>query len=272
MSKEENIKRPKFLSEAILAIIIPIFGYILAYKYENAFCAEFKIPEELIEINLIQALKVIVILIGAIFTVWLLSEFLHALKLFESIIGRLILRILVVVIIVCYFIFTSDLPLYAIILLVFFPVILIFQYFVLPLFYRRIKGYKKKIEYEIDSDLKVDTLLDKFARKIGVNAFLILFFIFSVYIATGFIGAIHAKTRVSFMIIKSSTELVVLRKYSKNFICAPFDRKKREIKKNFYLKSVNQIAKEGFEIVIEDIGPLQLAKKINKKKRQKKER
>lgn len=266
MSKEESIKRPKFLSEAILAIIIPIFGYILAYNYENAFCAELKIPQEFIEINLIQGIRVTVILLGLIITIWLLSEFLHALKLFESVIGRLILRISLVVIIACYFIFTTDLPLYAIILIILFPVSLIFQYFVLPLFYRRLKGYKKKIEYEINSDFKKDTLADKLARKIGLNAFLILFFIFSVYFASGLIGGFHAKTRVSFMIIKSSPELVVLRKYSQNFICASFDREKKKIKKNFYLKSVDQIVREGFEIVVEDMGPLQLEKKPTRKK------
>jgi hypothetical protein len=80
------------------------------------------------------------------------------------------------------------------------------------------------------------------------------------------LGESHAKNQKSFIIIKSEPELVILRKYAKNFICATFNRENKEINKNFYIKSIDQIAEEGFQIVEENIGPLQAAKtKINKK-------
>jgi len=76
-------------------------------------------------------------------------------------------------------------------------------------------------------------------------------------------GRTYARNQKSFMIIKSSPELVILRRYSSSYICAPFDREKKEFKKKFYLKTGDQISEEGFEIVIEDVGPLKLPKEKN---------
>jgi len=260
MSKKESNKRLKFLSDAILAAGIPFFGYFLAFNYEKAFCATFKIPQELIEIELIAVVKVTGMLIGLITTLWIVSEFLNSVKLFESPIGRLIWRISGPVIITCIFIFLFDPPLYQIILISIFPAVLIFQFFIFPLLYGRgIKNYKKKVEYEIDYDLKEDYLVDKFARKIGKNAFLILFLAFMLYLSSGLIGAVQAKTWTSFTVIRSNPELVVLRKYSQNFICAPFNRERKEVRKNFIIKSVNSVAEEGSELIVENIGPLKVA-------------
>ena len=260
MSKKESNKRLKFLSDAILAAGIPFFGYFLAFNYEKAFCAAFKIPQELIEIELITVVKVTGMLIGLITTLWIVSEFLHSVKLFESPIGRLICRISIPVIITCIFIFLFDPPLYQIILISIIPAALIFQFFIFPLLYGRgIKNYKKKVEYEINYDLKEDFLVDKFARKIGKNAYLILFLAFMLYISSGLIGGVQAKTWTSFTVIRSNPELVVLRKYSQNFICAPFNREKKEVIKNFIIKSVNSVAEEGSELIIENIGPLKVA-------------
>ena len=260
MSKKESNKRLKFLSDAILAVAIPFFGYFLAFNYEKAFCATFKIPQELIEIELIAVVKVTGMLIGLITTLWIVSEFLNSVKLFESPIGRLIARISAPIIITCIFIFLFDPPLYQIILISIFPAVLIFQFFIFPLLYGRgIKNYKKKVEYEIDYDLKEDTLVDKFARKIGKNAYLILFLAFMLYLSSGLIGAVQAKTWTSFTVIRSNPELIVLRKYSQNFICAPFNRERKEVRKNFIIKSVNSVAEEGSELIVENIGPLKVA-------------
>ena len=129
--------------------------------------------------------------------------------------------------------YVFDLPLYYI--LVMYP--FIFLLFVLPLFARGIKGYKRKVGYVLNQDLKDEYLIDKLAKVIGpYTVVFLLFFIVGLGILN-VAGGFNAKEQRTFMVIKSTPELVILRKYSKNFICASFDRKNKEIKKNFYLKN-----------------------------------
>lgn len=257
MSKEEIKKRPKFFSEAILAVLIPIFGYLLAFSYEKGFCAYFNIPVEFIEINLINALKITGTLITITFIIWMFYEFLDSIKFFNNPIGRALSRILIPIILIPMAIYIFDLPWSYI--LIMYPVI--FVLFVLPLFQRGIKGYKRKVEYTLNQDLKDEYLIDKLAKIIGPYTVVFLsFFIVGLGILN-VAGGFNAKAKRTFMVIKSNPELVILRKYSKNFICTSFDRKKKEIKKNFYLKNVDQIAEQGLQIVVEDIGPLEVLKK-----------
>ena len=256
MSKEEIKKRPKFFSEAILAVLIPIFGYLLAFTYEAGFCAYFNIPVDFIEISLISVLKITGTLITITFLIWMFYEFLDSIKFFNNPIGRALDRILIPIILIPIGIYVFDLPWYYI--LIMYP--FIFVLFVLPLFARGIKGYKRKVEYTLNQDLKDEWLIDKLAKKIGpYTVIFLMFFIVGLGIFSVAGGFLAKKQRI-FMVIKSNPELVMLRKYSKNFICASFDRKKKEIKKNFYLKNVDQIAEQGLQIVVEDIGPLKVSK------------
>ena len=75
MSKEEIKKRPKFFLEAILAVLIPIFGYLFAFSYEKGSCVYFNIPAEFIEISLINMLKVTGTLITITFIIWMFYDF-----------------------------------------------------------------------------------------------------------------------------------------------------------------------------------------------------
>lgn len=257
MSKEEIKKRPKFFPEAILAVLIPIFGYLLAFAYETGFCVYFNIPVEFIEISLISVLKITGTLITITFIIWMFYEFLDSIKFFNNPIGRALSRILIPIILIPIGIYVFDLPWYYI--LIMYP--FIFVLFVLPLFQKGIKGYKRKVEYTLNQDLKDEWLIDKLAKKIGPYALIFLMFFIVGLGILNVAGGFNAKTKMTFMVIKSSPELVILRKYSKNFICTSFDRKKKEIKKNFYLKNVDQIVEQGLKIVVEDIGPLKVSKK-----------
>jgi len=65
MSDEEKKKANLLLSDAILAIIIPVAGYYVAYQYELGRAGYFGISGSLVEVGLTNVLQVIVYLFGS---------------------------------------------------------------------------------------------------------------------------------------------------------------------------------------------------------------
>lgn len=278
MPKASKKISPKIISISILIAFIPIYGYFAAYVHEIGFCRQFQIPLEFVEISLNEVLKVMSIAIPIVlllFIGWIFSLFT---QMFTNpvlrILGRSIFPLFAFVLLIVPF---GGNLLEAIIVFLIAWFIMIGSDFVFPLFSRqKFKGYyKKKLEQYEEFDKKIknplDAIVDLVMDQIGVLTFMIIFlFLFALAFFVHPMGESIAKKQKSFMIIKSEPELVILRKYSKNFICAPFDRNKKEIKKSFYIKNVDQIAEEGFEVVMGDIGPLQVTKtKTNKKDKKK---
>lgn len=267
----------KVISLTILIAFIPIYGYFAAYIYEISFCKHFQIPLDFIEIGFTEVLKIMagvvpIILLG--FIVWISTLFT---QMFKNPVLRLLGRGLFPLSFLILGIAILKWPIFKSL------IIFLVAWFVMsgsdlvfPLFPRwKIKGYKKRLEvsekYEASVKNPLDAIVDLVMDQIGVLTFMIIFIsLFALVLFVQPMGKLTAKKQRSFMIIKSNPELVVLRKYSQNFICVPFDRENKEIKKNFYLKSIDQIGEEGFEIVIDDIGPLEVAKKNQQEKKDKK--
>jgi len=265
----------KVISLTILIAFSSIYGYFVAYVYEINFCKHFQIPLDFIEIGFTEVLKIMaevvpIILLG--FIAWILVLFTQMFK-------NPVLRLLGKSLFPLYFLILGI----AILKWPIFKSLIIFlvAWFVMsgsdlvfPLFSRgKTKGwYKKRLEisekYEASVKNPLDAIVDLMMDQIGVLTFMIISIsLFALVLFVQPMGELTAKKQRSFMIIKSNPELVVLRKYSQNFICVPFDRENKEIKKNFYLKSIDQIGEEGFEIVIDDIGPLEVAKKNQQEKK-----
>ena len=131
-----------------------------------------------------------------------------------------------------------------------------------------LQEYEQKVEEKRKDFL--DYIFDEIIKQLGGFTFIILFILILSLVVISGVGEAHAKTQKSFMIIKSDPELIVLRKYSENFICTTFDRKKKEIEKEFYIKNIDQITEARFKIVIEDIGPLKPAMEALERKTRKK--
>ena len=270
------------MKEAILAVILPFYGYFLAYRYELGFCLVFKIPSSLISIDLISILVVIsvVIIFFVLFYFFMETSIVVGGK--KYILG-LVIRDSSYIFMTVFVIVFLNLSFIFIILFSLPTLAMLFYDFVLPIFRHKdksefvipeknMKSYIKKSKYHQNN---IAEIIEKYSffsyiKKIGISAlYFSLLILFSFLLAEPF-GAFSAKTQKSYMIIKSDPELVVLRKYSENFICTTFDRKKKEIGERFVIKSTEKIADEGLEIIIEDIGPLKVAKKVLDKKAKKK--
>lgn len=266
MTKESNKITP-ILSIGILTAVLTAYSYATAYVFEKNFCLQFQIPLSFIEIGvneLIRTIEVVVPLIGLIFFSMIISIWIQTSKNpVIRIVGRSIFPLFIFI--MWYLIMGGSLIVFIIIFLVVW-FIYIGSDLIFPLLKGwKIKGYKKRLKALEESDSEPKNILDKISDlisdQIGPITFWILFIlVFALFFFVGPMGKQAAQKQKSFMIIKSKPELVVLRKYSQNYICAPFDRKRKEIEKKFYIKSDLQISEDKFEIVTEDIGPLKVLK------------
>jgi len=255
------VKIKKRLSEALLATLLPIYGYFLTYRYEQGYCSNFDIPDTLIKIDLFDMIKVIGKLIPLILFLYFFFEISYSPKPSKNPLVRSINRLFLPILFIFVSLITLNFSLQALIIFLIIILFFIFAEFILPLISaRKVKGYKKKLEYQEDIEKKQEWLVTKFLKQLSFPAYLILFLSFFSLLFIDSVGSIKAKNQKSFLIIKSKPELVILRKYSDILICTTFNRKNKEVHNNFYLKSISQIANEGLQIIKEEIGPLKVHK------------
>lgn len=278
MAQEKNSENFTFLPEAIIAALIPIYGYYFTYRYETGFFKKFNMPTSFIEVSISDVLRVLGWLFTLIIIFYFFTEIFIRAGTSKNPIVRSFGRIVWPILLFLLIFIAANPPFIVVIFFLVFILLMLIIEFIFPLInLRDIKGYKKKLVLQEDVDRKekflLDIIMEDTIKKFGVSAFLIfLLLILSLFFIDDF-GAFDAMRKRSFLIIKSNPELVVLRKYSQNFICATFDRETKEIHNTFYLKYFEQIANEGFQIVKENIGPLHSSEtKIIMKKKDKKKK
>jgi len=265
LSKEKK-KNFTIVSDAIIAVLIPIAGYYIAFRYESGYAGYFGIPATFIEVGLSEVLGLIGLLIILFFMAIgyldIRAKFYKGKNPITRAIGRVLIPIVGLFLVIWGF-NLKGFELWFILFIVFF---LLVAEFILPLFIqRKIKGYKNKLELQEQKDemskSRMSSLLASYSEGKGIykGAILILA-LFSFFYMDTFGGA-NARHQKSFLILKSNPELLVLRKYSGKLICAEFDRGKKEILNAFYIKSLDQVANEGIKIVTEEVGPLRGHKK-----------
>jgi len=268
LPKESKKSVPIFIHLGILTAFIPAYSYLTAYFFERGFCGQFQIPLSFIEIGINEVLKVIVLIIPLILFLCFgiaLTIYVRALK--NPVFKILSRSIFPLFLCFLWFAFSGQSLIKVIIGFLIFWFIFIGSDFIFPLFSKRkFRGYyKRTLQSNLESDKKAKDLFDKisdlFIEQFGILTYTIIFFLsFILIFFVGDMGRTYARNKKSFMIIKSSPELVILRRYSSSYICAPFDREKKEFKKKFYLKTGDKISEEGFEIVTEEIGPLKTSR------------
>jgi len=263
---EEKKKSLSIFSDAIIAVIIPIAGYYTAFRYESGYAKYFGMPTTFIDVDLSEVLSLVglllMVFIGAIgymdFRATLFKE--------KNPITRAIGRILFPFLLLFLVIYASDLKGISLYFMLFFIFGILFVEFILPLFsQRKIKGYKNKLERQEQKDEMHKSIMSSWLTSYSEGRSLfkyavIVLTIFSLFFMDT-LGGAYARHQSSFLILKSNPELVVLRKYSGKFICAEFDREKKEILNVFYLKNLDRVANEGIKIATEVVGPLRRHKK-----------
>lgn len=242
--------------QSIILAGIPILGYMLAYVHEVGFCSEFGIPYEFIILDWTRILIAIGKIIGIAFVLLLYLQVLVVSKPWIKKLGPINARLVKYIAVLFPFIIIT-IPYRSIwfdMLLVFLIPVSVFVFFdfLYPLIkWKDIKGYRNKLKRDDEFDISKNTLLDSLMERIGLSIVVIIAFIGVLLIASYFNGSDTAQRQEEFFIPSTNQQLVVLRIYGDNLICAPLDREAKEIERNFFILEMSDIALKP-----EKVGPL----------------
>ena len=136
------------------------------------------------------------------------------------------------------------------------PLLFAIQVFVLPLITHRKKGgYLERYQAEDEVWRTArQSLFQQLAIKTGNTVFLLIGMLILGTVLVTMAGRGKALQQTNFPVTNTVPEMAVLRVYGDNMICAPFDRKTREVKKTFSVLKIGEDSK--LIISIENIGPL----------------
>lgn len=250
-----------WLTEGLLIAAIPIIAYLLRYCYELGFSFAFGIPSEFITIDLpdVLLLSAYLIIIGAAIVVFIGISI--PLLRSKNIIWRSIIKSFFWTIILSPWILFSLLSDDKVGLVIAVVMFLVGQYglFISPLLTQRRRiGYAAKLEA---AEFKLKGLMNFLDYIFGwkLKHLIIVVYLLAMSIATiKQVGESLAIRQVEFLVTKSSPEMVVLRVYDDQLICAPFDRTTKEVKRTF---SILKIAEDpNLKLSLEKIGPLHVEK------------
>jgi len=261
---EPEKKTPMF-SDTLLITFLTVSGYLVLYLSKVGYFLYFKISISYIETNLFQLLIIFPFLVMLIVVLDSFHGFLLKKKIKIQPFGLLLYMFVNISIIGIWFIFFSlkwpeILNLMGTLFFFNLGLYLGRRYIKkgrgkLEALYKLNKIDKNKYLAELEKYQPVDSFFTSLIMKYP-PLFVIVAMTFFTAVLSLESGAVYAKIRREFSIINTSPELVVLTNYSQRFICFEFDREKREIKNNYYIKTFEQISNDKIQIKIEKIGPL----------------
>jgi hypothetical protein len=257
------------IPDAILLALASAGAYLFSYYYEKGYTSVFKIPSSLIVINLSSLLTfgaiiiggfIFLIPIGNVLVMFVIGNsksskgsnpvFLHTLF------PVIIVGILAVIQIAIFGIRNwQQWLLYAIMLLV-----AAFFQFAFPLLSQKGKNYAEKLSAQEETEKQFPDAFVLMRNKFG-NSSLIIFlvFILGISIAEN-VGKSSATNQKDFLVTNTTPEMVVLRVYGDNFICAPFTRATGKTETTFTLLKSSGDA--NLVLNLETIGPLHPLKTV----------
>lgn len=259
MSEQEKNQNTDFkFSDAIFLALASTSAYLLAFFYEKGFADFFRIPSYFINLNLINVFSLGAVMLGAFTFLFPLINLLT--MIFFNTIHPVLVRafkpllILALLVAIQYYLFGQSQPSRwgaSLFLLVIFAVLTFF----IPLITQKSKkGYFAKLEAQEVIDRKVVNIADYAALRFGPNIVLLAsILLFSIFIAQD-AGTAQAIKQTEYLVTNTSPEMVVLRVYGDNFICAPFDRTSGKVQNSFVLFKVS--ADPGLVLTLEKVGPL----------------
>ncbi len=230
---------PNWQMPALLFGLAAPIGYAAAYLREWGFCHVFGIPIEFIQLSVTTVLIAITSGIAVMFLLFWFADLFYMFtqrrnpKRSAPIRRRVFFDALYLIFFGCLFglfpVIIQYWPLPA-----FFFVALIFNQFLLPLITQtNIAGYINKLEALDQMDRETTGLLDYFAKRAG-RAFIffgiaVLLFLGSMFL-TGYQTAL---TQTDFLVPSTNEDLVVLRIYGDNLVCAHYDIETKKAYKTF---------------------------------------
>jgi hypothetical protein len=256
------------LNEGIIVAaiaVIPAFGYWIAYLYDLGYCTFFDIPYYYINVSIIQTITAIIAVINIIGIVFLLGEPFY--YIFMSLPNQLQTPIRAIFLSITMMIGASIVYKLSwkstIIVIGIMAGSIILCEFVLPLlFYRKIKGYLAKIDKHNKNQDWDKSIFGSIRKKLGYNLYACFTWGLIISLLSFYTGGIKAKRMTDFIVLDEASDMVVLKVHDGYFLAADVDRSEKKIYPKY-----KHISKEngGRKFKFERVGPL-MPKGLNTEK------
>ena len=253
-------------SEGFIVAAISAVAYIFAFVYEAGFAKVFSIPLSFIAISLTNVLIVAgsLLLVGKL--VFSVGNLVFAVSdRFNGPISKKVKLLMPLLLYSLALAFLTSgtrlLSSFIIVLIVGWP-IGIFLLFIFPLLTQRGKGsYREKLVAQDELDARTRDLWSLLARRLGVGPYNLVLSLLMALVVVYYAGQSAAMRQSTYLVTSTSPEMVVLRIYGDNIVCAPFDRNAGEVEPSFVVLKVG----EDPELMLysERVGPLSLEKQVS---------
>lgn len=249
---------------------LSFLGYVLAYTYEATYLSRYHVPPWMIEISLASVLSIVVLLVAVVLTAnFLLMQLPRTTRSgWWALLTRLFRLALILGMILSLIWYVpwqhwSGKVFGSLLLLAF---VLYFTLELLSSVVRPLVLHSGSIIDRFTTDYQqwlsspdpnmFSAMLDRGARAghpigryLGAMSLASLSFAFVIFTARS-----RSLTQSEFLVMRADPECIVLRKYNDRFICAPFDRQRREIYQAFRIVNTSDIASSL--VVAERVGPM----------------
>ena len=249
-------------SEGFIVAAISATAYIFAFVYEAGFAKVFHMPLALIAISLTNVL----IAAGSLLIVGhlLLSAANLVFVVFDRFKGPISSKVKLLTPLILYslavLLVTAGTPMLSIwmVMVLFGGCVLgIFFLFIFHMLTQRDKSsYQDKLVAQDELDAHTRDLWSLFAKRFGVGPYNLLLSLVIALLVIYMAGQSAAMRQSSYLVTSTFPEMIVLRIYGDNIICAPFDREAREVEPSFIVLRIG----EDPELMLysESVGPLSL--------------
>jgi hypothetical protein len=257
--------------QAILIGILSTAGYGLAYVHELGVSGVFGIPQDFIVLNLTTILitigEVLAVgtgTLGVIGMAYLFSLSVKDEKWRRIVHGSILIFILIAFILALLIRYPSVWPEMVLIA----PMILFYVFvgFVLPIFRQRgVRGYRQKLKAQDEFERKsLEPVRDFVSRRFGARFFLAMIIgvllLGFIFLAAYFSGVGGARSQEKFLVTSTTPQLVALREYGDNLICAQFDRDEKLFARQLVVLRAG--ANPELVLRLERLGPLKMGELV----------
>lgn len=266
-SDNKSLKRFQ-LSEAVLLAGASAVAYLFAFLYERGFTSFFGIPTQFVNVSLVTLLifgaGVFTLLILTLGLIDMFFPFMPKHPYLAHYIPRLTLQLFIFILIPIVLLEGHRWRLFVFMFGAWLGTV--FLMLILPLITKRKRGDWKKIydaemEREIQQSPPGPGLYNLIGNRYGLkNLSLSVFMIFYCSLLASMAGEAQAMNQQNFLVLNTTPEMVVLRVYGENIICAPFDRTAKEVKKGFLILKMAEDSK--LIMNLETVGPLKPVEKL----------
>lgn len=232
------------ITSGILISIITFVAYICCYAYEAGFTMNFKIPIEFIIIDPSTIIKDFYLLYIELMTSSSLLLAFYILHRLNRINTKQFYYLILLAATTGYALLSAFVNSN---IIIFIPILI--MWIVLSLGIILSPSKEGELFHFIDIKSRLGQIV------------VILFVLFTITQFFYTAGKAEAKTRIIYGTFKYNTDMVVLRTYGNNLICAPINKASKSISPQFMIIKTDDLSKDKIFITYEYIGPLSIPKK-----------